>query len=354
MVKYSNTNSFCMKYFLLVFLAFTSFIAVAQKKWEGFELVDKAAAKRVDILYNGRLLTAYRYDDSVFKPFLYPVNTVDGITVTRGYPLEPRKGDRTDHPHHVGVWLNYESVNGLEYWNNSTAIEPERRKDFGMILHTGILAKEAKAKSAKLVVTAKWVRPDGKLELQEKTTYLFSVVNNDFIIDRNTELTAGKDSVIFKDVKDGLFAIRVARELEQPSTEKSEYIDEHGVKTTVPALPNSGITGKSTSSNGLTGDSVWSTQGTWVMLQGIKNQKKITIGIFDHPENPGYPAYWHARGYGLFSVNPLGRAIFSKGKENFNLKLAPGQSTHFRYTLLVGSGREIGAKEMDELAKKLN
>jgi len=326
----------------------------AQKKWEGFELVDKVAAKRVEVLYNGRLLTAYRYDDSVFKPFLFPVNTTDGITVTRGYPLEPRKGDRSDHPHHVGVWLNYESVNGLDYWNNSTAIEPERRQDFGTILHTGILEKEAKSNSAKLVVTANWVRPGGKLEMLEKTTYLFSVVNNDFIIDRNTELTADRDSVIFKDVKDGLFAIRVARELEQPSMEKSEYIDEHGKKTTVPALPNSGITGRYTSSNGLTGDSVWSTQGTWVMLQGIKSQKKITIGIFDHPENPGYPAYWHARGYGLFSVNPLGRATFSKGKENFNLKLAPGQSTHFRYTLLVSSGKVIGPKDMDELAKQIN
>lgn len=343
-----------MKYIWILLLTGVCLELSAQKKWEGFEIVEKAAAKRVDILFKGRLLTAYRYDDSVFKPFLFPVNTVDGITVTRGYPLEPRKGDRSDHPHHVGIWLNYEAVNGLDYWNNSTAIEPANRSKYGTILHTGILEKEARANSARLVVAAKWVRPGGKPELIEKTTYTFNVVGNDFIIDRNTVLTADKDSVIFRDVKDGLFAIRVARELEQPSSEKSEYIDEHGNKTEVAALPTSGITGKYTSSNGLTGDSVWSTQGTWVMLQGIKDQKKITIGMFDHPENPGYPAYWHARGYGLFSVNPLGRAIFSKGKESMNLKLGPGQSTHFRYTILISSGRDITPKDMDELAKKIN
>ena len=36
----------------------------------------------------------------------------------------------------------------------------------------------------------------------------------------------------------------------------------------------------------------------------------VTIAIFDHPGNPGYPTYWHARGYGLFAANPLGRHIF--------------------------------------------
>ncbi|ULQ54088.1 PmoA family protein [Flavihumibacter fluvii] len=343
-----------MKYLCLIAISCFVMEAAAQKKWEGFEIVEKPAGKRVDILYNGRLLTAYRYDDSVFKPFLYPVNTVDGITVTRGYPLEPRKGDRSDHPHHVGVWLNYESVNGLDFWNNSTAIEPARRNAYGTILHTAIEAKEAHKDKASLVVRAKWVRPNGQLVLNERTTYKFSVVNNDFIIDRTTTLTADKDSVKFKDVKDGLFAIRVARELEQPSTEKSEYIDEHGNKTEVPALPTSGITGRYTSSNGLTGDSVWSTQGTWVMLQGIKDNKPITIGIFDHPGNPGYPAYWHARGYGLFSVNPLGRAIFSNGKERLNLSLAPGQSTQFRYTLLVSSGKNISPADMEKIAKQVN
>ncbi len=31
---------------------------------------------------------------------------------------------------------------------------------------------------------------------------------------------------------------------------------------------------------------------------------------FRSHENPGYPTYWHARGYGLFAANPLGQKIF--------------------------------------------
>jgi hypothetical protein len=328
-------------------------IVNGQKK-TGFKFVEKLSEKRIEVLYNGRLLTAFRFDDSIAKQVLYPVNTVDGITVTRGYPLEPRPGDRTDHPHHIGIWMNYESVNGLDFWNNSTAIPPDKRDHYGRILFTGVDKEEAKGSTAKLSVTAKWVRPGGELVLNEKTTYTFSVVNNDFFIDRATTLTAGKDTAFFKDVKDGFFAIRVARELEQPSNETTEYIDAQGNKTSVPGTGNASSTGLYTSSNGLKGDAVWSTQGEWVMLQGVKDAKKVTIGMLDHPGNIGYPAYWHARGYGLFAVNPLGRAVFSKGKENLNLVLAPGQSANFRYKVIVSSGRDITSQDMNNWAKQFN
>ena len=56
------------------------------------------------------------------------------------------------------------------------------------------------------------------------------------------------------------------------------------------------------SSNGLKGDSVWGTRNNWVILKGTKNNNVISMAMFDNPKNPGYPAYAHARGYGLFSV----------------------------------------------------
>ncbi len=36
-----------------------------------------------------------------------PIIDADGVTITRGWPLEPRPGERTDHPHHDGLWFNY-------------------------------------------------------------------------------------------------------------------------------------------------------------------------------------------------------------------------------------------------------
>ena len=64
----------------------------------------------------------------------------------------------------------------------------------------------------------------------------------------------------------------------------------------------------------------------------------------------GYPSYWHARGYGLFAINPLGRKVFSNGKEQFNLTLEPGESVTFRYKVVISSGEKLVKEEMDSLA----
>ena len=61
----------------------------------------------------------------------------------------------------------------------------------------------------------------------------------------------------------------------------------------------------------------------------------MTIAILDHPGNPGFPTYWHARGYGLFAANPLGQAVFSEGKEKLNFTLKRGQNQLFRYRVLI-------------------
>jgi hypothetical protein len=292
---------------LLMLIAATA--SYAQPK-SGFSFAGKSDQKGIDVLFNGKLLTAYCYYDSIKKPFLWPVNTLDGITVTRGFPIKPIAGERTDHPHHVGVWMNYEAVNGLDFWNNSTAIPFEKRSQYGTIHVSG----------------------------------------NNFYIDRTTTLTANDLDVQFKDVKDGFFAIRVARELEQPSTQADVFVDASGNKTEVPKVNNEGVTGNYLTSEGVTGDAAWSTRGPWTALHGKKEGKDITIAIFDHPQNIGYPAYRHARGYGLFAINPLGQKVFSNGKEELNFSLKPGAKVTFRYRMVVASGRQVSANELHQLA----
>ncbi len=330
------------------------FVVIASKGFaqgSGFSIVENKTQKQVDILYNNKLLTAYCYYDSSRKPILFPVNTTDGVTVTRGFPFQLVAGERTDHPHHTGIWLNYESVNGLDFWNNSTAIAPEKRDRYGTIVHEKLLEKSATGNKALLVTSAKWLRPDGVALLQDETHYDFRVSGNTFIIDRSTRLTALDIPVLFKDVKDGFFAIRVARELEQVSNEPSSYVDDKGNITPVAASGND-VTGLYHSSTGLKGDSVWGTKGKWAMLKGKKKGREIAIGIIDHPANPGYPAYWHARGYGLFSINPLGRKIFSNGTEELNLSLQPGQNVTFRYRVIIHSGTSLSAGEMEKFSKE--
>jgi hypothetical protein len=326
-----------------------SLVTVAQKT-TGFNLVERPDKKQVDVMYNGKLLTAYCYYDSIRKPILFPVNTVDGITVTRGYPIQSVAGERTDHPHHNGIWLNYESVNGLDFWNNSTAIAVNKRSQYGTIKHQKVIGKNAEGDNASLTVAATWVRPDNKVLMIEQTSFYFTVKGNDFIIDRRTTLTAADIPVVFKDVKDGMLAIRVARELEMPSKEPAVFVDDKGIETKVPPSGTEDVTGMYINSDGVKGDSVWSTKGEWCILTGRKQGKDITIGMTDHPSNVGYPTYWHARGYGLFALNPLGRKVFSNGKEELNFTLQPQKATTMRYRIIIHSGSTLTKEEMDKQA----
>jgi hypothetical protein len=341
-----------MKRLVATLLLVGPLLACAQKT-KNFSLVEDKKKKEIRVMYKGRLLTAYCYYDSSRKPMLFPVNTVDGITVTRSYPFKMVAGERTDHPHHTGLWLNYESVNGLDFWNNSTAIPVERRERYGTIVHKNIFASNlvnnpADSNVTTLQTQSEWIRPNKVKVLTEFARHDFRVEGNIFTIDRVTTLTAADSPVVFKDVKDGMYAIRVARELELPSKEKSKFVDDKGNVTEVAPSGND-VSGMYYGSNGSKGDSAWGTKGEWMMLTGKKDGRDITIAMFDHPSNTGYPTYWHARGYGLFALNPLGRKVFSNGKEELNLTLKPGEQITFRYRVAIVSGK-LTAEDMSRMA----
>ena len=344
-------NALMKKIFLFYFLLMQLSLIAQKKTDDGFHLVDQMDKKQIDVLYNGKLLTSYYYADSAMKPILYPINTLGGITVTRGWPIATRPGERVDHPHHLGMWLNYEYVNGLDFWNNSTAIPFKDRPHYGSIVHQSVVQSSTGKDKAKLEVTANWVDHYGKILLKEKTLYTFQVEDNNFIIDRTTQLTAVAPTVQFNDVKDGFLGIRVARQLEHPSDEAQIFVDNQGNYTSVPAISNEGVTGEYLSSEGKKGNDVWGTRGTWVSLRGKINRQPVSITIIDHPKNAGYPTYWHARGYGLFAANPLGQDVFSKGAEKLNLALKKDEATTFRYRVVIRSGSELPVEEIGKLAK---
>lgn len=78
----------------------------------------------------------------------------------------------------------------------------------------------------------------------------------------------------------------------------------------------------------------------------------VSIAIIDHPGNPGYPTFWHARGYGLFAANPLGQRIFTNGKDSLNLHLKKDQSVSFRYRIVIDEDtKTIPAEELNRLAE---
>ncbi|MCU0326263.1 MAG: PmoA family protein, partial [Spirosomaceae bacterium] len=169
-------------------------VAIAQTK--PVKLVRDDANKKVEVLVDNKPFTSYFYpgESILKKAVLYPVRSPKGTLVTRGWPLDPRASERIDHPHHVGIWLNYEDANGHDFWNNSNT-PPSAKGTYGTIVHTGIKSVKSGKKQGKLVVTADWLDKEGKLMLTEETKYIFRGNDNQNIVDRITTLTAADKEV---------------------------------------------------------------------------------------------------------------------------------------------------------------
>jgi hypothetical protein len=326
-----------------------SMIFAAPKPQEHVSVVVNEQGRRVDVSVDGQPFTSYIWPNTLKKPVLYPLRTDKGTIVTRGYPLEQRPGERVDHPHHAGLWFNYEDVNGIDFWNNSDAIKPEQASKMGTILHKSIVSAKS-GTEGELDVETEWVTFDKKVLLSEHTHFVFRGGPGMRSVDRITTLTALDTKVDFKDAKDGMLGLRVVRALEIPSDKPEVYTDASGRPTTVAKLDNTGVNGTYLTSEGKKGDAAWGTRGRWCNLSGMVGTEPVTITILDHPSNPGFPTYWHARGYGLFAVNPLGQKIFSNGKEEMNFSLAPHASATFRYRILITS--TMATPEATEAAYK--
>ena len=297
------------------------------------------AARRVDVAIGGRPFTSYVWPERLKKPVLYPLRSATGTLVTRGWPFDPRPGERVDHPHHVGLWLDYGDVNGVDFWNNSDALKPEEQAKMGVIVHRKIVDARGGADSGTLVADMDWVGPGGAVLLHERATFVFGGDATSRTVDRVSTLTAADRRVVFNDNKEGFFGMRVARQLEQPSKTPEVFTDASGKATPVPVLDNTGVTGSYTSSEGTTGDAVWGTRGRWAMLTGQIGTQPLTLAIVDHPRNFGFPTHWHARGYGLFAANAIGQKALTEGKQPAtNLTLEPGQSATFRYRFVILEG----------------
>jgi hypothetical protein len=299
------------------------------------EVQVREADRRVDVSVGGQPFTSYIWPDTLEKPTLYPIRSAKGTVITRGFP--PLEHERQDHPHHVGLWFNDGDVNGFDFWNNSDAISGERAARMGTVAHRRITGSDSGAGEGRLQVEADWVAADGKTLLTEKTTFVFRAQPGIRTIDRIAVLTAaeGAGDVSMKDNKEGMLGLRVIRALEDPAEKSGEFRDATGAVTRMRDMDTAGVTGQYRSSEGKTGKDVWGTRGRWTMLTGTVEGAPLTVAILDHPDNPGHPTYWHARGYGLFAANPLGQAEFSGGSETLNFSIAAGQRATFQYRIVL-------------------
>jgi hypothetical protein len=275
---------------------------------------------RIDVAIDGQPATSFFYGEGVLKPYLYPLRSASGVVVTRRFPMEQRANERRDHIHHRGVWFAHSDVNGVDFWNaDPTYHDPK----MGHIVVTKIDEAEGGRKSGRIVADLEWRSPDDKTLVKEHRTMTFYPGNPRFI-DFDFQLTA-PDRVMFNDEKDGVFGIRLASELEERQ------------KDTPPGTPRTGVI---SGPNGCkTEAQCWGSRAKWMDDSGMIDGKKIGVAIFDSPENPRDPTYWHVRGYGLFAANIFGSKAFTKDPKNDgSMPLEAGKTLRFRYRVVIHDG----------------
>lgn len=318
----------------------------ASAKSPKVEFKNNDKEKKVEVFVGGKLFTAYIYPDNMEKQSLYPIVSASGKIITRGYPMNPRPFERTDHPHHVGLWFNFGDVNGLDFWNNSFAIKAVDKPKYGTVKFKKIVSENPK--KGELVTASEWVDVNNKVLLNEETTFTFSGSGNLRTIERASKLTAAQP-VTFTENKEGLIGLRLDRAFEEPATKPEKFLDANGIETEVPAMNNEGVNGVYRNAEGVSGGAVWSKRSPWVALRADKQGEIITIVILDNPKNPNYPAWSHARGYGLFATNNLGGRAFDKNASPVKLELKPGETVVFKHKIVIGG--DLTDAEINTIAK---
>lgn len=294
----------------------------------------KRDGNQIDVLIGGRPFTTFYFGPEAPKPYLHPLHSAQGIVVTRGFPMRKDiPGESTDHPHHRAMYFAHGDVNGVDFWSEAEFEEKAPVEVKGkQYLAAGGLPKgrtafskleEVKGGAESGTVRALFdlVGPDGKAIAQEAQAYVFRGDERSRIIDGEFTVRALDVPVKMGDTKEGTFAIRVVKALEEPN---------------VRMLNSEGAVGEK---------QIWGKRAAWVDYSGTVEGQKLGLAIFDNPSNPKHPTYWHARGYGLFAVNPFGEHDFySDPKRDGSITIPAGDSLTFRYRVFIHNGDAAEAK----------
>lgn len=294
----------------------------------------------IAVAIDGKPFTVFHLGGADLKrPYLHPLRAASGTIVNRSFPAGQVPGETTDHPHHAGLFYGHGDVNGFNYWavQNVARPQPPDGANFGRIVLQKVASVKSGKESGSVDTVFTWLKPDGAPLMTETRRTTFHAHPELRIIDFDFDFAA-IETVVFRDTKEGTFAMRMATVLDEP-----------------PAKPKPGAparTGKLTNAQGGVGEAnVWGKRSEWVDYSGQIDGERVGVVMMDHPGNPRHPTYWHSRGYGLHSINPFGVSDFLNDKtQNGSLTLAPGQRVRFRYRLVIHPG--LSPARLAELYKQ--
>jgi len=220
----------------------------------------RQAALEID----GVEVARYHYDASYHRPFVFPLIGPAGRPLTRlTHPHDP-----DGHGHHLSIWVSHRDVNGANFWENGTA----------RIVHDAVEKIEDGADAAAVVVRNIWRDGDGAAVVNERRTIrLHALPNDERYLDLILELTPANGPVTFGKTPFGFLGFRVAKTM--------------GVHDGGGTIRNS--------EGGVNEEAILWKRARWVDYSG-RVAPGVTNGLalFDHPDNPRFPTYFHVRNDG--------------------------------------------------------
>jgi len=281
-----------------------------QKGTSGVKITKQEKTLRVDI--NGKLFTEYNYQD-VPRPFFYPVIGPTGVPIIRHWPMKEgldEGDDKRDHVHHRSLWFTHGEINGQDFWGEGGRS--------GKIIHDKFLKVTYGRDMGVIQANNKYVARDGKVICTDTRTHKFYNRADGQIMDFEITIHASQGKVVLGDTKEGSMAIRLA-----------------------PTMRLKGDVGKGhiVNSEGQRDGATWGKRAAWCDYYGPVEDEIVGVAIFDHPQNPKHPTWWHVRDYGLFAANPFGVHDFEKKPEGTgDITIGAGESLAFKYRFYFHKG----------------
>lgn len=273
----------------------------------GTAAVLAAEEQALEIRVGNRVASKFYSGDAWDKPFLYPIRTVSGKVLSRGWPIEPREGDSNDHTWHRGFWYGHGIINGADFWREQGREKTARliNKSKPRVLKSGV--------TVDLAMTPPSGKPIGSLREEYRLMGKDALRIIDVVI---TVQADGGQDLTFGDTDDGGFAFRLTE----------AFREDKGAR-----LRNSA---------GLEGtNKIWGQPAKWVDYSAKIDGATTGVAMFDHPSNLRHPTRWHARGYGLNAANPFALKSFTKDpKADGSYTLPAGKTLILRYRSIIYEG----------------
>jgi hypothetical protein len=253
---------------------------------------------------DGTEIAGYHFGPNLHRPFIYPVIGPSGRSLTRmGHPHDPES-----HSHHNSVWISHNDIDGINFWSDGGK---------GKIRHKRIIKFEDGEQACSITTENQWLADQNKvLLLETRSVTALPLDDSEWLMIIDMEFKANEKPVTLGKTPFGMLGVRMAKTI--------------GVNDGGGTIRNSeGAVNEK--------EILWK-RARWVDYSGlITNEISEGITLFDHPDNPNFPSYFHVRNDGWMGAS----LTFEEPRV-----IQPDKPLHLRYGLYIHS--DIKSKDAIE------